>query len=127
MSDNKPIIITLVIVVAAIVGVIAYFVTSTEPEPTTVQEIAIPAPPPEPEPEPEPEPTEPVVVKNKVYQYLYFPYKKPELTVSERFKLNSTIDFARHHEDVKFLLTGSGDHIGNGADSDVDDCVHRWA
>ncbi|MBO6555660.1 MAG: DUF3014 domain-containing protein [Pseudomonadales bacterium] len=55
MPDNKPIIITLVIVVAAIIGVIVYFVTSTEPEPTAVQEIAIPAPPAVPDPEPEPE------------------------------------------------------------------------
>ncbi|MBO7007642.1 MAG: DUF3014 domain-containing protein, partial [Pseudomonadales bacterium] len=55
MPDNKPIIITLVIVVAAIIGVIVYFVTSTEPEPTAVQEIAIPVPPAVPDPEPEPE------------------------------------------------------------------------
>lgn len=56
MSDNKPIIITLVVVLAAIIGVVVYFVSSTEPESTAVEEIAIPAPAPEPEPVPDPEP-----------------------------------------------------------------------
>lgn len=56
MSDNKPIIITLVVVLAAIIGVVVYFVSSTEPESTAVEEIAIPAPASEPEPVPDPEP-----------------------------------------------------------------------
>ena len=57
MSDNKPIIIiALIVVLTAIVGVIAYFVTSTEPEPPAVAEITIPDPAPEPEPEREPAP-----------------------------------------------------------------------
>jgi hypothetical protein len=56
VSDNKPIIITLVVVLAAIIGVVVYFVSSTEPESTAVEEIAIPAPAPEPEPVPDPEP-----------------------------------------------------------------------
>ena len=60
--DNKPIVIMLVIVLVAIVGVIAYFVTNTEPEPKVVEKIEIPKvvepvlPKPVPDPEPEPEP-----------------------------------------------------------------------
>ncbi len=56
VSDNKPIIITLFVVLTAIVGVVTFFVTSTEQEPAVVEEIAIPVPEPEPEPEPEPVP-----------------------------------------------------------------------
>ena len=56
MSDNKPIIIALIVVLTVILGVIAYFVTSTDPEPPAVAEITIPDPAPEPEPEREPAP-----------------------------------------------------------------------
>lgn len=57
MSDNKPIFITLGIVVLAIAGLVIFFMMSAEePQPVVQEEIAIPAPPPEPEPEPEPEP-----------------------------------------------------------------------
>ena len=58
MSDNKPIIITLVIVVLAIGGLVAFFVNQEEAAPVAEQ-IAIPVvtePEPEPEPEPAPEP-----------------------------------------------------------------------
>lgn len=61
--DNKPIVIMLVIVLAAIVGVIAYFVTTSKSESQVVEKIEIPKvvepvivePSPDPEPEPEPE------------------------------------------------------------------------
>ena len=56
MSDNKPLIISLIVVLAVIVGVTAWFVTSTEPEPPAVTEIAVPAPASESEQEPGPEP-----------------------------------------------------------------------
>lgn len=71
MSGNKPIIITFVVVLAAIAGMIAWFYTSTEPEPRVTEQISVPRPEPEPalpaEPappaaqaEPEPQPvTEP--------------------------------------------------------------------
>lgn len=66
--DNKPIVIMLVIVLVAIVGVIAYFVTTSEPEPQVVEKIEIPEvvepvksePVSDPEPEPEP-PAAPVI------------------------------------------------------------------
>ena len=55
MPDNKPIIIVLGIVVLAIVGLVAFFMMSSdEAEPLAQREIAIPSPPPEPVPEPDP-------------------------------------------------------------------------
>ena len=52
MPDNKPIIIVLGIVVLAIVGLVAFFMMSSdEAEPLAQREIAIPSPPPEPVPE----------------------------------------------------------------------------
>ncbi len=47
MSENRPVIIALVVVGLLIVGVIVYFATSSDPEPKVVtQEIAIPKPDP---------------------------------------------------------------------------------
>ena len=55
MSENRPVIIALVVVGLLIVGVIVYFATSSDPEPKVVtQEIAIPKPDPvvvDPEPQ----------------------------------------------------------------------------
>lgn len=65
MKDNKPLLITLVVVLVAIAALIGYFVMSSSSEPEPVAEvIEIPAPPPALEPEvvepviaePEPEP-----------------------------------------------------------------------
>ncbi|MEK9871028.1 MAG: DUF3014 domain-containing protein [Gammaproteobacteria bacterium] len=54
MNDNKPLLITLLVVLVAIVALVSYFIvnSSTEPEPERVaQRIEIPKPPIEPEPE----------------------------------------------------------------------------
>ncbi len=59
MSENKPVVIALVVVGLAVLGMIAYFATQAPEEPVTTQPIAIPAPEPAPaivEPEPMPEP-----------------------------------------------------------------------
>lgn len=72
-GSNRPLIITFVIVVIAIVGIIAYFMSSSEPEQEVSETISIPAPPPpkpvtpeppkpEPLPVPEPPPPEPEFV-----------------------------------------------------------------
>ena len=60
--DNKPIVIMFIIVLIAIIGVIGYFVTSSEPEPQVAEKIEIPkvVEPVKPVPVPEP-PTAPVV------------------------------------------------------------------
>ena len=52
MNDNKPLLITLVAVLVAIVALVGYFIvnSSTEPEPVA-QRIEIPAPSIAPEPE----------------------------------------------------------------------------
>ena len=42
LSENKPIVITFVVVVAAIFGMIAYFYLSSEPEPVVTERISIP-------------------------------------------------------------------------------------
>ena len=57
MSQNRPVIIALVVVGLLIIGFIIYSVTSSDPKPEVVtQKIAIPQPEPEPvieEPEPQ--------------------------------------------------------------------------
>lgn len=55
MTDNKPIVITLIAVVVTIVGVVAWFYGSTDQEQRVSEEITVPAPVPQPRPEPEPE------------------------------------------------------------------------
>ena len=91
-SDNKPIVITLVVV---IIGMIGYFLISSDPEPVVTEQIAIPeviaptiveAPEPEPEPEPEP-PTMNILggkyqlktshsnmIKNNILKYIIFKF-----------------------------------------------------
>jgi hypothetical protein len=46
LSENKPIIITFLVVVVAIAVMIGYFITSSEPEPVAIEVIAIPEPEP---------------------------------------------------------------------------------
>jgi hypothetical protein len=65
MTDNKPLLIALVVVGALVIGYLAYYFTSSEePAPVVSQPVEIPQPAPEPEPlEPEPEPEpEPIPV-----------------------------------------------------------------
>lgn len=67
LSENKPIVMTLVVVVVAIAVMVGFFLATSEPEPVITEEISIPAvkptppviAPPEPEVKVEPEP-EPV-------------------------------------------------------------------
>ncbi|MCB1644525.1 MAG: DUF3014 domain-containing protein [Pseudomonadales bacterium] len=57
MSENKPVLIALIVVGVLILGYVGYLLTSSEPAaPTASQEISIPAPAPVVEAEPEPEP-----------------------------------------------------------------------
>ena len=52
MNDNKPLLITLVVVLVAIVALVGYFIVNSSTEPERVaQRIEIPKPPIEPEPE----------------------------------------------------------------------------
>ncbi len=66
MSENRPVIIALVVVGLAIIGFLIYSVSSSDPEPAVAtQEVAIPQVKP-PEPKPEPIPAPEIVVMEEV-------------------------------------------------------------
>ncbi len=100
MSENRPIIIALVVVGLAIVGFIIYSVTSTEPEPQVVsQPIAIPEPEPvvvKAEPETEIE-LEPVVVEPVEIQEEDGPaFVLPLLDDSDQLIRDGVVSLTRH-------------------------------
>ncbi len=64
IRDNKPLVITFIIVLVAMIGVVGYYLTSGEPESEVTEKIAIPkvVQPVKPAPVPEPAPpTDPVI------------------------------------------------------------------
>ena len=98
MSENRPIIIALIVVGLAIVGFVIYSMTSTEPKPQVVsQPIAIPEPEPtvtEPEPEPEVEPVaeEPVEVEEVAEPAFVLPL----LNDSDQLIRDGVVSLTRH-------------------------------
>lgn len=100
MADNKPIFITLVVVIIAILAMVAWFVMKQEEEaPVPVEEISIPAPPPpvvEPEPEPvveQPEPMEPEV---EVIEEEEPAFVLPLLDDSDQLIRDGAVSLTRH-------------------------------
>ncbi|MBT3623759.1 MAG: DUF3014 domain-containing protein [Gammaproteobacteria bacterium] len=97
--DNKPIVIMLVIVLVAIVGVIAYFVTTSEPEPQVVEKIEIPEVvepvKSEPVPDPKPEPPAAPVIEAPVEE------EKPDFVLplldnSDQLIRDGAVSLSRH-------------------------------
>jgi hypothetical protein len=77
VSDNKPIIITFLVVLLAIAGLISWFYVSTESEESVTEEISVPPPSPVvPAPEPEPATTRPEPVIEEVVE---LPEEEPEI------------------------------------------------
>lgn len=110
-SDNKPIVITLVVVLIAIIGMIGYFLVSMDPEPVVTEQIAIPevitptvveAPEPEPEPEPaiviEPVP-EPAIEEEPIFTL-------PLLDDSDQLIRDGVVSLTRH-ESINAWLASS--------------------
>ncbi len=102
-SENKPIIITLVVVLVAIAALVGYFITSSEPEPPTVTEtVAIPEPPPVVEEpvveEPEPEPViEPVIEEEPEVEEPEEPaFVLPLLNESDQLIRDGVVSLTRH-------------------------------
>ncbi len=100
MSENRPIIIALVVVGLAIVGFIIYSVTSTDPEPQVVsQPIAIPEPEPvvvEAEPETEIE-LEPVIVDPvEIQEEAGLAFVLPLLDDSDQLIRDGAVSLTRH-------------------------------
>lgn len=112
-SDNKPIVITLVVVLIVIIGMIGYFLISSDPEPVVTEQIAIPeviAPTiveaPEPEPEPEPEPAivvepepEPAIEEEPIFTL-------PLLDDSDQLIRDGVVSLTRH-ESINAWLASS--------------------
>lgn len=102
LSDNKPIIITLMVVLLAIVALVGYFVLSSDPEPLEVTEtIAIPEPEPvveEPAPvEPEPEPVIEVVEDEPPEEEVEEPvFVLPLLDESDQLIRDGVVSLTRH-------------------------------
>ena len=99
MSENRPIIIALVVVGLAIVGFIIYSMTSTEPEPQVVsQPIAIPEPEPAvTEPEIGTEPEEEPVAEEPVEEEEAEPaFVLPLLNDSDQLIRDGVVSLTRH-------------------------------
>ncbi|MCZ6502289.1 MAG: DUF3014 domain-containing protein [Gammaproteobacteria bacterium] len=100
MSENRPIIIALVVVGLAIVGFIIYSVTSTEPEPQVVsQPIAIPEPEPvvvEAEPETEIELETVVVEPVEILEEAGPAFVLPLLDDSDQLIRDGVVSLTRH-------------------------------
>ena len=99
MSENRPVIIALVVVGLLIVGIIVYFATSSDPEPKIVtQEIAIPKPDPvvvDPEPQYVPPPVTTLPVEEEEEEVAPA-FVLPLLDNSDQLIRDGVVSLSRH-------------------------------
>ena len=101
LSENKPIIITFVVVLLAIAALVTYFIMSAEPEPPAVtQPIAIPEPPPVIEEpvveEPEPEVVAVEVEVEELKEEVKPAFVLPLLDESDQLIRDGVVSLTRH-------------------------------
>ena len=126
MAENKPVLISLVVVAVLLVGAVGYYFATSEPETVVSQPAPVPAPAPEPLPPPESEPepeTPPLPAAEVVPAALPEPEAEPEPPPEPAFVLPRLDDSDQLVRDAVASLTR---HAGLAEWLTVSELVRRF-